>query len=75
MSEEQQKVMKLFAYWLFGTVMVVFGAITAYIMFVGRTAGAVTAWDAIKAGFPIWGVTTLAAIIIYAGYYYTRRKS
>jgi|GEM_PF-1043340 len=75
MSKEQNKSQKLLAFWLFGTVMVVFAAITAYILSIGRMAGAVTAWDAVKAGFPIWGITALAAIIIYAGYYfYTQRK-
>ena len=75
MSEEQNKSQKLLAFWLFGTVMIVFGAITAYILLVGRMAGAVNTWDAVKAGFPIWGITALAAIIIYAGYYfYNQRK-
>ena len=76
MSEEPKKGAKLLAFWLFGTVMVVFAAITAYILFIGRMAGAVTIWTAIGTGFPIWGITALAAIIIYAGYYfYDKRKS
>ena len=70
MSEEQKKSTRLLAYWLFGTVVIVFGALTAYISFVGRMAGVVTPFQAIKAGFPIWGITALVAIIIYAGYYY-----
>ena len=76
MSEEQKKGSKLLAFWMFGTVMIVFAAITAYILLVGRMVGAVTTWMAVKAGFPMWGITALAAIIIYAGYYfYTKRKS
>ncbi len=69
--EEHKKAMKLFAFWLFGTVMIVFAAITAYIfLFTGGTM-----WEAVKAGFPIWGITLLAAVILYAGYYfYTGRK-
>ena len=75
MSEEPKKGAQLLAFWLFGTVMVVFAAITAYILFIGRIGGAVTAWTAIRSGFPIWGTTALAAIIIYVGYYlYDRRK-
>jgi hypothetical protein len=74
-SEKREKGMKLLAFWLFGTVMIVFAAITAYILLVGRMAGAVTIWDSIKAGFPIWGITALAAIIIYAGYYFYAKRT
>jgi len=72
MSEEKTKSAKLFAFWLFGTIMIVFAAITAYIfLFTGGTM-----WEAIKAGFPIWGITVLAGVIIYAGYYfYAKRQS
>ena len=74
MSEEPKKGVKLLAFWLFGTVVIVFAAITAYIMmFVGPMGGI---FAAIKAGFPIWGITALAAVVIYAGYYlYNKRKS
>lgn len=74
MSEEPKKSAKLLAFWLFGTVVIVFAAITAYVMmFVGPVGGA---FAAIKAGFPIWGITALAAAVIYAGYYfYDKRKS
>lgn len=75
MSEEQNKGQKLLAFWLFGTAMIVFAAITAYILLIGRMVGAVTPWVAVKAGFPIWGITALAAIIIYAGYrFYIQRE-
>lgn len=70
MSEEPKKGAKLLAFWLFGTVMVVFAAITAYIMPVGGV------FAALKAGFPIWGITALAAVVIYAIYYfYDKSKS
>ncbi len=74
MSEEPKKGAKLLAFWLFGTVMVVFAAITAYILLIGRMAGNVTALTAIRSGFPIWGLTALAAIIIYAVYYYYNKS-
>ncbi|HEY72471.1 MAG: hypothetical protein DRJ03_18965 [Chloroflexi bacterium] len=74
MSEKPKKGAKLLAFWLFGTVMVVFAAITAYILFIGRMAGSITAMMAIKSGFPIWGVTALAAVIIYAGYYFYNKN-
>jgi len=67
MSEEPKKGAKLLAFWLFGTVMVVFAAITAYIMMFVPVGGV---FAALKAGFPIWGITALAAILIYAVYYF-----
>ncbi len=69
MADDQQKKTKLLAYWLFSTVVVVCGAITAYIGLWTRPAGATT-WVIIKTGFPIWGIVTLAAVIIFAGYYF-----
>jgi len=67
MSEEKEKVVRLVAFWMFGTVMIVFAAITAYIyIFTGGTGMG----TAIKAGFPIWGITAVAAAIIFAGYYF-----
>ena len=73
MSEEPNKGAKLLAFWLFGTAVIVFSAITAYIFLF--TAGMFTVWEAIKSGFPIWGITALAAIIIYVAYYfYEKRK-
>ena len=74
MFEEQEKAMRLLTFWLFGTVVIVFAAITAYIyLFVGEIAGI---WNVVKAGFPIWGITALAAVIIYIDYYfYVKRKS
>lgn len=75
MSGEPRKGAKLLAFWLFGTVMVVFAAITAYILFIGRMGGTITVWKAITAGFPIWGITALAAIVIFVGYYlYDKRR-
>jgi hypothetical protein len=71
MSEEKQKSAKLFMFWLFGTVMIVFAAITAFIFLFTPS----TMMEAIKVGLPIWGLTILAGIIIYAGYYfYTSRQ-
>ncbi len=68
MSEEKQRNLRLLAYWLFSTVVVVFASITAYIGIWTRPAGATT-WTIIKAGLPIWGIVALAAVIIYLGYY------
>ena len=74
MSEEKQKRLKLMAYWLFGTVIVVFGALTAYIALWTFPMGA-SIWDALGAGLPVWGVTALLAALFYAGYYmYLKRQ-
>ncbi len=74
MSEEKQKRLRLMAYWLFGTVVIVFGALTAYIaVWVFPIGG--TVWDVLKAGFPVWGVTAMLAVLFYAGYYmYIKRQ-
>jgi sterol desaturase/sphingolipid hydroxylase (fatty acid hydroxylase superfamily) len=75
MAEGQQKSMRLLAYWLFSMVVMVFAAITAYIALWVRPAGA-SMWTIVKSGFPIWGITGLAAVIIFAGYYfYSSRRA
>ena len=75
MSEQRQRGMRLLAYWLFSTELVVFAALTTYIALWTRPAGATT-WTIIKAGFPIWGIVGLVAIVIYVGYYfYVRQKA
>jgi polyferredoxin len=74
MSEEQLKKIRLVAYWLFATVVIVFGAVTAFITIWVRPAGG-TLMQVIRAGFPIWGITALVAIVAYGGYYlYARRR-
>jgi hypothetical protein len=75
MSEEQLKKVRLVAYWLFSTTVIVFGAITAFIAIWVRPAGA-SLMQVIRAGFPIWGITALAAIVAFGGYYvYARRQT
>jgi uncharacterized membrane protein YwaF len=75
MSEEQLKKIRLVAYWVFSTTVVVFAAITAYIALWTRPVGA-TMTTVLKAGFPIWGITALAAAVFFGGYYlYTRRQA
>ena len=75
MSEEQLKKIRLMAYWLFSTTAVVFAAITAYIALWTRPVGA-TMMTVLRAGFPIWGITALAAAVFFGGYYlYTRRQA
>lgn len=64
MNEEKTKLLNLMKFWLFGTFVIVWAAITAYIgMFTDRDW-----WLAIQAGFPIWGITGLLTIIWYVFY-------
>lgn len=71
MSEEKTKLLNLMRFWLFGTFVIVWAAITAYIgLFTNRDW-----WTAIKAGFPIWGITGGLCVVFYVGYwYYLKRK-
>ena len=75
MSEEKDKNSRLLAYWLFSTTVIVFGAITAYIALWARPLGA-SMWDVVWAGRYVWGLTAVAAVIIYIGYtYYNKSKA
>lgn len=64
MMEEKTKLLNLMKFWLFGTFVIVWAAITAYIgMFTNRD------WFmAIWAGRWIWGLTGVLAIIWYVFY-------
>lgn len=64
MSEQNVKLLKLMRFWLFGTFAVVLAATTGYIgLFTGQD------WlAALKAGFPIWGITAVLCIVWYVGY-------
>ena len=72
MSEDKVKLLNLIRFWLFGTFIIVWVAITVYIgLFTNRDW-----WMAIKAGFPIWGITGLLCILFYFGYsLYLKRKA
>jgi polyferredoxin len=75
MSEEKLKKIRLVAYWLFSTTVVVFAAVTAYIALWTRPVGA-TMTTILKAGLPIWGITAVAAAVFFGGYYiYNRRQA
>ena len=64
MSESQVKLLNLMRFWLFGTFVIVWAAITTYIgLFTNRDW-----WVAIKAGFPIWGITAVLCVVAYYGY-------
>jgi hypothetical protein len=70
-DSEKTKLLNLMRFWLFGTFVIVFAAITAYIgIYANRD------WLlAIQAGLPIWGLTAVLCIVAYFGYkYYLTRK-
>ena len=64
MSEEKTKLLKLMRFWLFGTFVIVWAAITLYI-------GLFTMRDwvlALRAGLPIWGIVGAVCVVFYYGY-------
>lgn len=64
MNDQDKKLVNLMGYWLFGTFVIVWAAITMYIgLFTDRD------WSlAVRAGFPIWGITALLCVMWYFGY-------
>lgn len=69
---DTEKLLRLMRFWLFGTFVIVFAAITGYIgLFTGRD------WmTALRAGLPIWGITALLCLVAYLGYStWLKRKS
>lgn len=64
MSEDKTKRLNLMRFWLFGTWAIVFAAVTAYIgLFTNKDP-----FTALRAGFPIWGITAVLCVIWYFGY-------
>jgi hypothetical protein len=64
MSEEITKRLNLMRFWLFGTFVIVFAAITIYI-------GMFTSQDwmlALRSGFPIWGIVGVLCVVWFYGY-------
>ena len=69
--DEKGNLMNLMRFWLFGMFIIVFVAITMYIgLFTDRNP-----WVALRAGFPIWGITGALCVVWYYGYkWYLGRK-
>lgn len=64
MSERKTKLLNLFRFWLFGTFVIVWAALTMYI-------GLFTSQDwvaAIRAGLPIWGTVAVLCVVWYFVY-------
>jgi hypothetical protein len=69
-SEQKTKLLKLMRFWLFGTFVIVWTAITVYIgLFTNRDWFA-----AIRAGLPIWGITGILCVVWYFGYAYWLKR-
>ncbi len=64
MSEDKTKLLNLMRFWLFGTFIIVWAAITLYIgLFTDQN------WIlALRAGLPIWGIVGGTCIVFYFGY-------
>jgi hypothetical protein len=61
--ESKEKRLRLMRFWLFGSVVIVFAAITAYLYLF-----TLSIQTALLTGLPIWGIVGLAAIALYYGY-------
>ena len=60
--ETKQRRLRLMRFWLIGSVLIVWAAVTAYLgLFLGPL-------EAIVAGLPIWGVVVVAAVVLYFVY-------
>ena len=70
-SEDSFTLLALMRFWLFGTFLIVWAALTIFIgLFSNRDW-----WLAIRAGFPIWGIVGALCIIWYFAYkFYLGRK-
>ncbi|MGB2896846.1 MAG: hypothetical protein WBB65_11865 [Anaerolineales bacterium] len=64
MSEDKTKLLNLMRFWLFGTFLIVWAAITLYI---GLFTNKDWIW-ALRAGLPIWGIVGVLCIVFYYGY-------
>jgi hypothetical protein len=71
--EDQTKTKRsnLMRFWIIGTFIIVFAAITVYISLWTRQSFI----QAIMTGLPIWGITLVAGLVIYFGYQYLYLKN
>jgi hypothetical protein len=65
MNDENTKLLNLMRFWLFGTFVIVFAAITAYIGIFTEDWGL-----ALERGTFIWGLTAILCVAAYYGYKY-----
>jgi hypothetical protein len=67
---DDEKLLGLMRFWLFGTCVIVFAAITAYLRLITDSMA-----EILRAGLPIWGITIVAAVAIYYGYKWYLKRS
>lgn len=68
---DNEKKLKLMRFWLFGTFVIVFSALTAF-LFIPALGNI---WLAIQAGWSIWFLTAVLCVAAYFGYkWYLGRK-
>ncbi|HSR47217.1 MAG TPA: hypothetical protein VLL77_04450 [Anaerolineales bacterium] len=61
--DPKEKRLRLMRFWLFGSVVIVFAAVTAYLyMFTLNIVSSLTL------GLPIWGIVAVVAVLIFFGY-------
>jgi hypothetical protein len=67
---DKDKMLDLFRFWCVGTFILIFAAVTVYI-------GLFVSWSqALRLGFPIWGLTGILCIAFYYIYrWYSNRKA
>ena len=67
MSEDKAKRLNLMRFWLFGTVVIVWGAtLTFTFLWIGRVGA--NLMDAAVTALPVWGITAVLAVVWYLGY-------
>ncbi len=69
-TTDKSKLLGLMRFWLFGTFIIVFAAVTVYI-------GLFVDWsEALIQGLPIWGLTAVLCVIWYFAYqWFLNRKA
>lgn len=72
-EQEKTKRLNLMRYWLFGTFVIVFAAVTAAI--VTYTMGLARPLEAVRIGLPIWGIVGVACIAFFYGYKFLYLKN
>ena len=63
MKDEKTKLLDLMRFWMFGTCVIVFAAISTYMRLFTDSIG-----EVIQLGLPIWGITAVMAVAIYYSY-------
>ncbi len=74
-SEVKEKILKLMRFWLLGTFIIVFAAVTAYTFIWLSMAPSFTFGHVIQAAWPVWALTAVACLALYFGYKFLYLKN